>query len=177
MVAIKGPFERCARRTNSAIYFGTTRENRFDDPSGKFGVLYAGDTEECAFIETFGARTGVRVVTRLELEARKMSTLEISLAIELVDLDGPNLAKLGADSRLFAGDHSQAQRWARAFYDHPDKPFGIRYPARHDQRQFAVALFDRCNRLIVEKSSYLMGDAANANRVAALLDRYGFGIL
>ena len=46
------------------IYFGTKTKFRFDSPDGSFGVLYAGFDEHCAFIETFGQSTGIRVVSK-----------------------------------------------------------------------------------------------------------------
>ena len=36
------------------IFFGRTRQNRFDDPLGEFGVLYAAEDAYGAFAETFG---------------------------------------------------------------------------------------------------------------------------
>jgi len=36
------------------LYFGRTGRNRFDDPKGRYGVLYAARDPFGAFIETFG---------------------------------------------------------------------------------------------------------------------------
>lgn len=60
--------------------------------------------------------------------------------LRLVDLTGPGLARLGADARLFAGDHGQARQWSRAFYSHPDRVDGIYYPVRHDPSRVAAAV-------------------------------------
>ena len=52
--------------------------------------------------------------------------------LSLVDLSGQGgLARIGADSRLFAGSRAIARRWSRAIYEHPNrlKVHGILYPA------------------------------------------------
>jgi len=103
--------------------------------------------------------------------------------LSLVDLYGQGcLARIGADSRLFAGDRDVAQRWSRAIYEHPDrlKVHGILYPARHNHTRSAVALFDRegLPRLEVNRTvSWYSLEADMRSTLAAILDVYGFSIV
>jgi len=162
------------------VFFGTTQRNRFDDPQGIFGVLYVGESELAAFIETFGQETGLRAVSKSLLNDRSMSELVTARPLRIVDLDGKNLARLGADARLFAAEHSVAQAWSTALFAHPDAPDGIRYPARHDNQQYALALYGggRCEKLIRQKGkSRKLSAPENAARLGAWLDHYELGVV
>ncbi|CAN5760150.1 hypothetical protein BH23CHL2_BH23CHL2_06930 [soil metagenome] len=107
---------RLHRSEHSPLYFGRSGLNRFDAPEGEFGVLYLGDSSHCCFVETYGRsdRGDHRIVTGQELRARRMSIVEFSRQMGLVDLTGGGLARVGADNRLGTGDYRVAQRWARA---------------------------------------------------------------
>jgi hypothetical protein len=50
--------------------------------------------------------------------------------------------RIGADARLFSGDHEIAQRWSKFLHDHPLRPDGILYPSRLDPEKHALALFE-----------------------------------
>lgn len=130
------------------VYFGTTGNNRFDDPecpaAHVFGVLYAGQDPHCCFIESCGATTGVPAVSGAYLEARSMATLELSENLRFTDLFSTGgLTRIGADGRLFTGSYKIAQQWSRALRTHPSKPDGIRYPSRHDHTRAAYAIYSR----------------------------------
>jgi hypothetical protein len=106
---VAGPLFRVHRARHGALFFGTSGENRFDDPRKEYGVLYAGLSPACAFIETFGEPLDVPFVTEAQLAERKLTLIEARAPLRLVDLRGPKLRRLGADARLFAGDHDQAR--------------------------------------------------------------------
>jgi hypothetical protein len=53
LVSVSGRLFRVHRTRHAPVFFGKTGDNRFDDPRGDYGVLYAGASEACAFIETF----------------------------------------------------------------------------------------------------------------------------
>jgi hypothetical protein len=110
----------------SPIYFGRTRQHRFDSPDGSYGVLYAGRDEHCAFIEAFGRVAGSTAITTTELKNRYLAELKAARTLRLVDLTQfGTLVRLGADARLFSGDHAVSQEWSKAFYDHPFKIDGL----------------------------------------------------
>ncbi len=180
LLDLKGPWFRVHQMTKKPVFFGTTKRNRFDDPQGNFGVLYLGESEFAAFIETFGQEMGMRAVPKSLLNHRGMSELVAKRTLRILDLDGPNLARLGADARLFAADHSVAQAWSAALFAHPDAPDGIRYPARHDNQEYALALYGggRCDKLIRQNGkTRKLGAPENAARLATLLDHYEFSMV
>lgn len=130
----------------SPIYYGKEAHYRFNDPAGEYGVLYVAQDPYGAFVETFGqfasAVQNPRQITSGELSTRALSELVCSRPLKLVDLTGRGLALLGADARLFAGDHQESRCWSRALYNHPDQVDGLYYPARHDPTRKAAAIFN-----------------------------------
>jgi RES domain len=175
---VSGPLHRVHRAARTPLFFGKTGENRFDDPAHVFGVLYAGESEACAFIETFAEPLDVPFVTLAQLGARKLSVIEVTEPLRLVSLVGADLRRLGADARLFAGDHTVAQAWARALHEHPARPDGLRYPARHDPGELAVAVFDRAKaKLRARVAKHTLADPRAQKLVARLLDKYGLGLV
>ena len=136
------------------------------------------EDEHGAFIETFGRVTGTRVVTFSTMSAYGLTRVVPDRALTLVNLaDSGGLARLGGDGRLCTGDRSVAQRWSRALREHPARPDGLYYPARHDPARRAAALFDHV-------TSYLttvpLGPWLAPERSAMLggiLDTYQFGLI
>lgn len=175
LVRLRGSFFRIHRRRLAPLYFGRSKLSRFDAPNGEFGVLYVGRDVPCAFIETFGHATGVRFVDHTELEERELSEITVERPLRLVDLRGNGLARIGADASLTSGlDYGLSQRWSRALHEHPQKPDGVAYRARHDPERTSVALFDRVAPLArARPRGTLDSDVA---RLAKLLDTYDFGL-
>jgi hypothetical protein len=132
---------------SSPIFYGTGTRYRFDDSEGKYGVFYLAQQPAGAFIETFGQLVATvespRRITSQELSRRALCELAPDRPVRLVDLTGKGLARIGADARIFAGDHQDAQLWSKAIHDHPSKIDGLLYPSRHDPKQLAAAIFDR----------------------------------
>jgi hypothetical protein len=126
------------------IFFGTTGSNRFDDPSCNYGVLYAAADAHGAFIESCSISASAPAVTGTYLDQRALAHLELTEDLVFIDLfETGGLRRIGADSRLFAGEHAVAQLWSAALRGHPSKPAGIRYPARHDHMRAAYGIFSR----------------------------------
>lgn len=66
---------------------------------------------------------------------------------------------------------------ARALHDHPARPDGLRYPARHDTGELAVALFDRARaKLQARVAKHTLADPGSRKLIARLLDKYGLGL-
>jgi len=180
-----GSFFRSHDARHSPLYFGRTGRNRFDDPQGDYSVLYAGCDLFAAFIETFGQDTGIRTLTTEELRSRSLTEFYPADPLLLVDLVSTGcLARVGADSRLFAGERSVAQTWSRAIYEHPIAKLsgvhGILYPARHNHTRQAVAIFNRKDlpRLeIVRSHSWYEQDSDSRANLAVVLDLYGFSLV
>ena len=141
----RGLLYRTFRLDRDPVYFGRTGRCRFDDPEGLYGVLYVALDQYASFIETFGQATGLRTVSTAELKPYGLATLAIQAeSLRLVDLTAIGaLPRIGADSRLYSGAHRIGRIWSRVFHEHPYQPDGILYPARHDSRRSAVAIFER----------------------------------
>jgi hypothetical protein len=170
---------RTYREGRSAVFYGRSGRNRFDDPLGEYGVLYAALDQHGAFIETFGRSTGNRTLSTPELAERHLARLSTRRPLKMVDLVASgSLAKIGADSRLFAGEHSVAQGWSRAFYEYPHVATdGILYPARHDPSRTALAIFDRDPAINVLDSLSWHDGGSMRPLLGVILDDYGFGLV
>jgi len=176
LVDASGPWVRLFQRGHDPLYFGRTRRNRFDDPTQGYGVLYAADTFDGAFIEIFGRSPGANTVDGGQLATRDMARIETLRALRLVDLTGPGLARIGATSALFAGPHAASRQWSRAMWSHAGTPDGLLYLSRHDPASFCVAIFDRAADAI--RATAEGNVLADSHRVAlgATLNRYRFSI-
>ncbi len=171
-------FYRIHDRNYGPLFFGKTGRNRFDSPDRSFGMLYVGLDEYCAFIETFGQSTGISAVTRTALEQRHLSYLKIAQPLSLIDLAASGgLARIGADARLLSGSHAIAQRWSAALRNHPTKPAGLLYPARHDVAKIACALFDLPDSVFEVTNAGSLLDPRHAALLASILDTYDFGLI
>ncbi len=172
-------WHRVYRCAYEPLFFGRTATYRFDAPAGEFVVLYMAQNHEGAFIETLGdaARNSA---TRNTLQSddfarRCWAAILATRPLHLVDLTGEGLVRITADERLCSGDYDVSRRWARAIYEHPQRPDGIYYRARHDPSQHSVALFDRARHTVVARAEgTLLTDAA---LLARLLDRYGIDMI
>ncbi len=169
---------RMHRLVHDPLYFGRSGIHRFDAPADEYGVLYVGDSEHCAFIETFGHTTGLNIVAMSELRARGLARIEVGRPLRLVDLTGPGLGYLGVDARLTGGDdYGLAQRWALALHTHPDQPDGHCYRSRHDPSRVSAAIFDRASDAVTATSLGSLADARHLSLLANLLETYRFGLM
>jgi hypothetical protein len=162
----------------SPLLFGRTGGNRFDSPDRSYGVLYAGLDEYCSFIETYGQITGIRTVTSTALEARNLAHVVLLRPMKLIDLSNSGgLSRVGADSRLFSGSHAVAQRWSAAFREHPIRPDGILYPARHDASRNACAIYECLPSVFKLHAKGSILEHQHVALLGAILDCYGFAII
>jgi hypothetical protein len=165
---------RIHRSDLTPLFFGTSGDNRFDDPERIYGVCYVALTLEGAFAETCLRAVGVQFVAKSYLTARASTAIEATAPLRLVAVHGAGLARIGATSVVSGGEHAMAQIWSRAIHDHPSSPDGLLYRANHDNGEICAALFDRsADRLSVGRTLGLLTDRA---RLAALLDRYKVGL-
>jgi hypothetical protein len=171
-----GPWTRVHWCRYKPLYFGRARTHRFDSPAGAFGVLYASEDEYGGFIETLGDIRGLGghiVLTRKDLEDRCCAILTVERPLQLIDLTGAGLARLGLDSRIFSGEYPIAQRWSQFLHAYDPRPDGIRYRARRDPDRISIALYEHvAERLHVQGRGSLL---SQENRMAFLriLDHYG----
>src|SRR5437762_11609857 len=58
LTAFQKPWFRIHNLQFDPLYFGSSGDNRFDAPASEYGVLYVGQDDYCAFVETIGHATG-----------------------------------------------------------------------------------------------------------------------
>ncbi len=177
LVRQKGPWHRIHPATDSPLWFGRTRDNRFDDVQRRYGVLYGATSFSGAFIETLGHKTGSKFVTRTMLEGRAISLIVATRPLRLVQTHGTGLARMGVDARVSSGELDFSQPFSRAIYNHPEKPDGILYRLRHDDDEFGVAIFDRAKKKLRARVLGPLRAPALVDMVAKALERYQFGLL
>ena len=171
IVRLAGSWVRIHWTTHDPLFFGRTGSNRFDDPLRRYGVLYAAVTGEGAFIETFGRRPGMDVVSRRQLAVRSVALIDATRRLRLVDLTGPGLAHIGATGGLASGPRPVAQLWSRALWEHPSRPDGLLFRARHDPSCLTVAIFSRAAHVIRAAPQGSLMDASVKPLLAAALRR------
>jgi len=159
------------------IFFGRSKNNRWDSPAGDFGVLYLGGDEYCAFMESIGrGALRTRFVSRAQLKRAGLAKICIKGTLRLVDMvTSGGLTRLGAESSLTSGSgYKNSQRWSRALREHPLKPDGIYYRSRHDSARTASALFDHCEGS-VEVAEMPGAWADQPALLGEILDHYALG--
>jgi hypothetical protein len=159
------------------LHFGRGRENRFAAPAEEYGVLYAGDSPHCAFVETFGRDLGSRLVTEATLGAYCLTEVRVTSELRLVDLTGARLRRLGADARLTHGDYGLSRRWSHALWSHPVAPDGLCWYSRLDDDRLAFGLFDRARDSVEPACHGSLLLPAHRPLLGEILDTYAFGLL
>ena len=141
--------------------------------------MYAALDPHGSFIETFGQATGIRSLSSAGLKEHGLATLNLGRRLRLIDLTAPGaLARIGADSRLFAGERERAQLWAKAFYDDPLLALdGILYPARHDPARTSAAIFDKEAKIEAGDCRPWHDGGSLRPLLAQILDYYGFSLI
>src|SRR3954451_10465532 len=69
-------FVRVHRTGLGALHFGTSGDNRFDDPKREYGVFYAARSLEGAFAETCLRELGATLIPLARVAARSVSIIE-----------------------------------------------------------------------------------------------------
>jgi len=143
-------------------------------------VLYAAADVHGAFIETLGRVTGQNRVDMQTLRETCCAYITAARPLNLVDLTGAGLARIGADARLCTmDDYALCARWALALWSHPQQPDGLYYRARHDQERFSLALFDRPTvvRAVRDTAQGSLASPKHATLLGDILDTYQFQLL
>ncbi len=147
--------ERFFTAAYDPIHFDRSRKGRLNAPDGSYGVLYAAEELRGAFAETF-LRVPGRTLLPLDLvRAKARVKLRVTRELKLIKLGGLGLARLGATAEVVHGGlpYDVPQEWSKTLRnDHPTKPDGIAYTARHDDEAVCYALFDHSPAPVVEES-------------------------
>ena len=98
---------------------------------------YVAEDEFGAFVETFLRNPKLTLVARDELVKRRLSEIEASTNLLLVDLTGKGLQRAGVTGDISTAPHEETWAFSRAIHDHPSRPDGIRYRLKLDLERMA----------------------------------------
>ncbi len=167
--------ERFYTAAHEPIHFDRGSNGRLNAPDGSYGVLYAAAELRGAFAETFLRLPG-RTLLPIDFVRKKAHVrLRVTRVLTLIQLHGYGLARVGATAETVHGGlpYDVPRAWSRALRDHPSRPDGLAYTARHDDSAMCFALFDHPPPCVVEHSRDVDLDA---DWFWALAERYGVGI-
>jgi RES domain-containing protein len=176
-------------RHASGLFWGRQLLGRWNDPNGRFGVLYASDSVDAAFAETFGrelmnslAPASVKFISRQELAERCVARLWAERDLQMLDFTGPALQALNLDARLLHSCDALevCHHWARWVHGAPEQPDGLLYPSRLLPRSRNAAVFERCaDAWREEPLGNLLSwqGASGESAVFQLLDDQGWGLV
>ena len=165
----------------TSLFFGPAEgqppRGRWDAPDGRFGVCYMAEQPYAAFAECFLRVPGVMALEVDDLRERGLALLRPLRDLRLVAMHGAGLHAVGATAACCTGPYAVSRAWAAALHRHPDRPDGIRYRARHDDDGFAIALFDRARRDVIEAGGAALDEERCQTHLLAFVDRYGIGLI
>lgn len=140
----------------TALHFGRSGGNRYDDPRLQHGTLYVGFDlatvlMESVFRQHRWEHRAKRVITRTEVHSRIVRAIGVVEPLSLADLTAPgvmasqfglNLAQLASrryvhTQRIAAQVHELAEPGGVHRFD------GVLYPSRNNHPATCAALFDR----------------------------------
>jgi len=121
---------------------------RFDSASGRFGVLYAAEQFEGAFVETILRNPRLTFVSQNYITLRCLAELTFSRNLRLVDMRGRGLSRIGTTNAISTGPYAPCWAWSDYIYSHRGKPDGIAYASRHNPLQICYAVFERSDRSV-----------------------------
>ena len=139
--------------TDKPLHFGNAKQNRFDDPKGIYGVLYAGPVLTTAFVESvFHNRRlnspAARIVSMRFLRQWVAKPIVVRTPLKLADLTAEfALFNVGHDADTVAhrtSGYRRSQKLSRDVYEHVEGFDGLYWFSRQAVSLPCVALFDRC---------------------------------
>ena len=116
---------------------------RFDSASGAFGVLYAAEQFEGAFVETILRNPQLTFVSQNYVTLRGVTELACSRELRLVDMHGRGPSRIGTTNAVSTGPYAPCRAWSDYLYSHRARPDGIAYASRHNPLQICYAIFER----------------------------------
>lgn len=182
---------RLTQSPGTEPYWGKGIKHRFDDPAGTFGVNYAAQTLEVAFAESV-LQQGCHIkhknqwdIPQVRVNERYIIHFDSANAtrLRLINLTGPDLARLGLNNDLNAlDDYTEPMQVSAALHQQVPEADGIQYvsidvimdwlwlcssAAEFDANQFEAA-FRSCR--LSKTDRYVRSQLTTRNRGAGLKD-------
>jgi hypothetical protein len=155
---------------------------RWDDPAGRFGVLYLGKTLVGPFAETLLRAPHDRDVLWDRVQQKRAATFTVTRALKLAKLHGEGLAWFETTAAAIAADTGPAG--SAAAYATPQaiaglvhgqtELDGVQYRSRFDNDELCIALFERADPAIALESE---GAPIDKNWVKRTLAPRGYRLI
>ena len=172
------PCFRIHRSIHEPLWFGPDRKapasGRFSAPGHEYGVCYFGMSFDVAFAETLLRNPASRLLSRADLAERSISSGHLAREIQLAQLHGAGLTRLGITAGMVHGPHDACRSLALALWKHPARVDGIAYRSRFDNDEICIALFDRARGAVM--IDITEGLAEDEMRLGRMLDKYDVGL-
>jgi hypothetical protein len=179
-VTMTQPWYRIHQLRYGAVFFGTSKLYRFDDPAQTYGVLYVAENVRGAIVETLYPKAmrrrgeSMRILSESFVNERALAPVFFERPLRLVDLTS-RLARFGTTaSRATSPSRTTTQGWSRQLYEHPDQPDGILFCSQYDLTQRCAAVFDRA--AAAANGSFPLSAPAVLPFLVEARDLYGFRI-
>ena len=139
--------------TLDPIRFSASMRNRFDSPSGSFGVIYAAFDLSTCFAESITRDAnsqplqhgGIIVSDAADIQTRLVAVLTCQRPLRLANMTDSGLYGVGAEAGEFnsVSYQSTTQVWSEQIFGRAESVDGILYRSRFLNGRTAVAIFDR----------------------------------
>ena len=171
---VAGPWFRVHQTGKGAVFFGRSGRNRWDSPDKSYGVMYAGETWQAAFMESVLHDPSTKTVLHSQLLKRSMALLRTTTPLRLVDIsDGLVLRALElTESETKAIPYEKPQWISKAIYTAGWNVHGIRYTSRLDSKLGCLALFDCPDDMLAVHDLEPLVAPANQGMVRSILSQY-----
>ena len=94
---VSGSIFRIHRTSLDGLFFGKNESERFDDPFGQYGVLYAALQPEAALAEVFLRQLSLMLVQEISLQERSITEIHVN-RLQCVDISGSGLRRVSCDN-------------------------------------------------------------------------------
>jgi hypothetical protein len=114
----------------SPLFWSRTGRYRFDSPTAKWGVCYAGETIASAFQEVFSDEIRKGDLNYASVAAYRVWSITVPATMKTIELAGPTLTAIRASIQSFTGRYTLSQEWGRALMLNKDDLDGLIYIGR-----------------------------------------------
>lgn len=169
---------------------GDARFSPIKDANGAvIPTLYAGETFECAAMETVFHEVpfepGLKSQQQSLMEGNLYSQLRVCDDLRLIDLSSKALRQLGVQRRHLidtdSEDYPYTRQWAQIIHAQAPDIQGLQWVSRQDDKAFAIVLFgDRINPaslVLQEDGRSLLADPHTFEAILELAQKIGVELL
>src|SRR6266542_4449644 len=114
----------------SPLYWSKSGKYRFDSPTAKWGVCYAGETIASAFQEVYSGEIRKGHLNYNDVAVHQVWEIVVPAAIKTIELSGPTITNIRATIQCFTGRYTLSQEWGRALMLNKDDLDGLIYIGR-----------------------------------------------